>query len=397
MAADAALWSMRPGEQGAAMVELERISRRLEELRLRVCAAGDRAEVSAGSGASSTAAWLAHETKLTRAAAHADLRLARALDEQGFAATRAALATGQACRSQVEVIVWAVGLLDGEDVTAEQRRQAEAWLIGEAAHHDARALRILGRRIFEVIAPEAADAKEADALEKEEARARRKASFAMRDNGDGTHSGNFKLPDLHAAILKKALEAFVAPRRIGERRTDPDTGRKMPYSQLLGHGFLELIEHLPVDRLPQSGGVAATIVVTTTLDTLRGKLDTAGVLDTGERISPGEARRLACRAGIIPAVLGGDSVVLDMGRRRRAHDTYQRLAMGLRDKGCRAESCDRPPAWCHAHHLTPWSHGGRTTVADGALLCPFHHTLAHHDDYDMRKLASGALRFHRRE
>ena len=39
-------------------------------------------------------------------------------------------------------------------------------------------------------------------------------------------------------------------------------------------------------------------------ETLIGRLEQAGVLDTGERISPAAARRLACTARIIPAVLG---------------------------------------------------------------------------------------------
>ena len=52
------------------------------------------------------------------------------------------------------------------------------------------------------------------------------------------------------------------------------------------------------------------------LDTLMGGLKAAH-LDTGETISPGAARRLACQAGIIPAVLDGKSQVLDLGRGKR--------------------------------------------------------------------------------
>ncbi|MEP6482771.1 MAG: HNH endonuclease signature motif containing protein [Rhodoglobus sp.] len=41
----------------------------------------------------------------------------------------------------------------------------------------------------------------------------------------------------------------------------------------------------------------------------------------------------------------------------------------MRDGGCRFPGCDRPPSWCEAHHIVPWSHGGRTDLADGLLLC----------------------------
>ena len=50
-------------------------------------------------------------------------------------------------------------------VSAEQRAAAETHLVALAEDHDAKALRILGRRIFEVIAPDLAEAFEGKALE----------------------------------------------------------------------------------------------------------------------------------------------------------------------------------------------------------------------------------------
>ena len=82
-----------------------------------------------------------------------------------------------------------------------------------------------------------------------------------------------------------------------------------------------------------------------TLDQLLADLNAAGVatLDTGGQITATEARRLACGANLIPAVLGGRSEVLDIGRQRRFHTKAQRIAMSLRDGGCTASDCDRPP------------------------------------------------------
>jgi len=87
-------------------------------------------------------------------------------------------------------------------------------------------------------------------------------------------------------------------------------------------------------------------VVTMTLETLLGGL-TAARLDTGETISPGAGRRLACEAGIIPAVLGGKSQVLDLGRKRRFHSEAQRIARTIEVGGCEVEGCDWPPGMCH--------------------------------------------------
>ncbi|HEY0775665.1 MAG TPA: DUF222 domain-containing protein, partial [Nocardioidaceae bacterium] len=162
----------------------------------------------------------------------------------------------------------------------------------------------------------------------------------------------------------------------------------------LGPGLLELVERLPRDLLPASGGVAATIVVTMTLDQLRTGLGVC-TLDTGTQVSAGQVRRLACEAGIIPVVLGGESEPLDVGRERRFHTKAQRIAMTVRDGGCVAEGCDRPAAWTQAHHLIPWEEGGHTTVDDGVLGCDYHHHLLHSTKWTATRLPNGKIRFRR--
>ena len=52
------------------------------------------------------------------------------------------------------------------------------------------------------------------------------------------------------------------------------------------------------------------------LENLLGDNQAPAVLDTGEPISPAQARQLACEAGIIPMVLGGKSKILDLGRKK---------------------------------------------------------------------------------
>ena len=165
-----------------------------------------------------------------------------------------------------------------------------------------------------------------------------------------------------------------------------------------GLAFCQLIEAIPGKSLPKAGGCGATIVVTMTVEQLMAKLEEAGVcgLDTGGHITAAEARRLACSAGIIPAVLSGKSKPLDLGRRRRLHSESQRLAMSIRDKGCTAQGCERPPAMCHAHHDTPWSQGGNTDLKTGRLLCGHHHRRIHDPHYSHERLPNGKVTFHRR-
>lgn len=159
-----------------------------------------------------------------------------------------------------------------------------------------------------------------------------------------------------------------------------------------GNGFMELLEHLPELGYAANG---TTLLVTIDLEQLCSGIGAAG-LDTGVHISAGEARRLACEAGIVPVVLGGASVPLDLGRTRRLHTPGQRHALATRYDSCGIGGCERPFAWCEIHHLDPWSKGGRTELAKALPLCGHHHRRAHDDRYDLRRHVSGEWRFHRR-
>ncbi|QWF24532.1 HNH endonuclease [Nocardioides sp. LMS-CY] len=388
--ADASVWSMDATEAGQTLIELERAEARIVELKARVAAHADTMHVGQDVGASSAANWLAHQTKTTRAAAYGAVRLGH--DLEAHALTRDALAAGEICVEQARVVIRWVDRLPA-DLDTETLARAEAHLLEEARHHDAKALGRLGRRLWEVIAPEEADAHEAEILQRQEAAALRACSLTMVDDGDGTTRGRFTLPTYHAAALKKILMALAAPKHLAATQ-GPGVERR-PGPEALGRALCELIERYPVDRLPATGGVNATVVVVIGEDTLTGRLEKAGVLDTGDQISPAMARRLACEAGIIPAVLGSNSVPLDLGRRSRYHTEHQRIALFLRDRGCRAEGCDRTIG-LHAHHQQHWTDGGHTNLTDGASLCPWHHTLIHDPTYDTTYLPTGKIRFHRR-
>ena len=258
---------------------------------------------------------------------------------------------------------------------------AEAHLLSLADRHDARALRALGRHLLEVIAPDQADALIARQLDREEAEAHKTCYLNTWSDGHGSTYGRFKIPHLTGAILTTAVEAYANP-----HRPDPISRATTAAPQVYGQAFCELLEHLHPDRLPQSGGVNATVVVTMTLDTLQGGLRAANILGTDTLLSPGQARRLAAAAGIIPAVLGSQSQILDLGRRRRIFTQPQRLAMALRQHGlCNIEGCERPATWCDANHRHPWNTGGRTNIDSGELICPRHHTLVHQGHHYPRR------------
>ena len=389
---DASTWSMNPDQTRATLPELSRLRARVAELELRVAAHGEKNKVGDDSGASSTANWWAHATKATRAAAHRDERLAKALDSDLHEPVRRALAAGDLLVDQAGVIVRGMDALPDE-AEAWVAPKAQQWLLDQAAHHDAKALRVLGRRILEVVDPAAADAHEARLLEQEEQAAEAAAMFRMHDDGHGKCHGKFTISSRLGAILQKALLATAAPKhQAAVTGQAPQPGQ--PTAHKMGLAFQEYIESYPAEALPKAGGVDATVVVTMTLDALLGGLKAAH-LDTGERISAAEARRMACQAGIIPAVLDGKSKVLDLGRKRRFHTEAQRIVATIEQRGCTAEGCDWPPGMCHMHHPEHWVNGGGTN-RDGRLLCPRHHTLAHDVRYETTTHPTGKVSFHRR-
>ncbi len=331
-------WALTPDQQAEALVALRREQARLVELELRILAAADRNEVGTQTGATSTAAWLAHQTAATTRSVAADVHLARALDTD-FETTREALAAGVIDAAKARVVVHAVQALTDEhdDLPPGTQARAEAHLVDLAGDYDLPTLRRFGKRLFEVVCPEAADLVEGRRLAAEEARARRVAHLSMRENGDGTVEGRFRLPSLHAAVLTKALQALTSPRRLGEGRVDPETGRKLSQATLFGRGFMELLEtHLNLTTLPSAHGSPFTIVVTIPWQTLQDGLGVA-TLESGQRLSAGEARRLCCKAGIVPMVLDGDSMPIDVGRKKRCYDFYQKLVIDHRHQkhgGC---------------------------------------------------------------
>ncbi len=170
----------------------------------------------------------------------------------------------------------------------------------------------------------------------------------------------------------------------------------MDWAQRHGQAFVEILEHLPTDRLP--GRTAANVVVTVDLEALREGLGVAH-LDTGHDLSAAQARRLACSAGILPAVLGGAGLPLDLGRTARFFSERQSTALATVYDECSAEGCDRPYAWCELHHEDPWSVGGTTDLDLAVPLCGWHHRRIHDRRYEHAITDAGGRKrvaFHRR-
>ena len=388
---------MSTDAKAETLVELSVLSSRIEGMRLQVIAAsGDVAEQD---GCRNVSSWVGPRTRTDYGPNGASERLSGDLEEK-WRRVGAGLRDGRVNLAQTKVIVRALNNL-GEDVPPLVLGKAEAHLVEQAQLFSPKQLRVLGDKILEVIAPDLYEDEERKKLEKSEQRAAAQTKLSMTDRGDGTVDLKARIPESDAARLKRYLEAFTSPRHDantpgGGGNIDPATGQKLPHDRVLGNAFRAFLESIDPMRMPIQGGDATKVIVTIPWEDLKAGVG-VGIFGDGTRITAGQVRRLACNAGIIPAVLGGKSEVLDLGRMRRLYNGQQKQAMAIENPECRAEGCTIPAAWCEGHHFSQsWVAGGKTDLKDGKLLCPWHHNRAHDTRYLAKLLPNGDVRFSRR-
>lgn len=357
-------------DKAAAMVTLGEVLAAASALQARLLAAAD--DVAFDAGFRDAAAWLAGESRDDVHAVRRSLRFGRALESAPLVSS--ALAEGRLGLEKAKIVLRA---LDGlpDDVSAELRDRAEATLVEQAGELSPKALARVARHLEAVVDPDAADAAEAKALLREERSAWEKTSLRILDRYDGTAAISGIVPASAAQRLRTYVEAFTQPRKLDGEAARAD--------QLLGRAFCDLLEHINPTELPKHGGDATTVIVTATLRDLRSELGAASIggVDSDQRISASEARRLACTAQIVPAVLGSKSQILDLGRAQRLFSPAQRKALRTQHTTCQVQGCDIPSTWCDAHHEDPWSHGGSTDLRNAVLVCGHHHRRLHDARY----------------
>lgn len=381
--------------QAELLQSLTRAEARVVAWKLRVLSAADRSHTAALSGAASTGQWAARLANADQASGHRQVGLAQGLDRRS--ATRLALAHGRISPEHAEVIVRTDKQLPTA-VTAEQRDVVESALIAKAQRLSPGALRKAARRALAAVESDVSvvDAHENQLVADREEAARSRTRLTLHDNADGTVTGHFTIPVLPGHLLRKILETMTAPRRSRLGATHAQAGdqeARADWDRARGEAFSELIEHLPTDHLHPK--TAATLIVTLDQNTLREALKVAH-LDTGEALSAGEVRRLACNARLLPAVLGGRALPLDLGRSARLFSEAQRVAVGIKYQTCAGDGCDRSFAWTELHHRDPWAQGGTTDLSDAIPLCHFHHQRIHDPEYHHTEHFDGGIMFHRR-
>jgi hypothetical protein len=383
-------WRSTGAEVREVVSAVQRARTSLDAVLSRLVGCADQMGLPKDDGATSATAWLSNQVGITKGEAAKFVGLAK-VTTAGTEATRVAWAAGELSTDQAGVIMKAIDALP-DWCGIEERADAEAHLIRLAADHTLDDLKRLANRVLEVIDPDGADEALGEKVRAEEAEAWDATRLSLKRRGDGTTRGVFTVPDADADTLRAAIEGIIAPRRTpfnAERHAmGADDWNALPRDQKMGHAFTELIDHLPKNALPQAGGLAATVAVMVDIDDLRTGQGTA-TNTSGTTVSAAKARRMACNATLVALYLDGESRVVDHGRNRRLFDQHQRLALAVRDRGCVFPGCDRPPAWCEAHHIDLWSENGPTDLANAALLCHFHHFLVHEGEWNVAMAADG--------
>lgn len=230
----------------------------------------------------------------------------------------------------------------------------------------------------------------------ERERARRDArSLRVFRTDDGMTRATWVLDPESAAVITDLYDRATSPRRGGptflgaedaalvERMRADDRTPEQYASDV----FLDLLRAgADADsRALLSSGAPAVRVVVTAHD-LREGSGSAQIEGQPDPVSLPTAQRLICTGAHTPILLASTGQPLDVGRSQRLFTARQRVALAVRDGGCRWAGCDRPPSWCEAHHIEPWgARGGRTDVADGVLLCRHHHLLVHNNGWRVER------------
>ena len=325
-------------------------------------------------GAASAVAWLRDILRISPAEASRMITLGQLIDRRPALAD--AVETGAVNPAQALAIGHVLDDIPPDDPAILDK--VEAILIDHATQFEPAILRRLGERVLAHVNPDLADTRLRDRLDREERLAHQRRGLSLSPDGLGGTRISGILDTEGAAIIAAAIEPLTRPVRDD---TGPDP-RSAPARR--ADALVEVCRiALTSGGLPDTGGQPPQLNVTVDFDALTREV-AVGQLDTGALLSPSVTRRLACEAQILPIILDGHSVPIDLGRTRRPFTGAARAAVVLRDGGCAFPGCDRPSRWCHIHHIQFWARGGRTDRDNGVALCGYHHRLIHQNEWTVR-------------
>jgi hypothetical protein len=353
--------------------ELHRAAELLEAERLRRLAEIDRRGLYALEGHLSVTSWLVGVHRVAWGTAREQVRVARGLEAMGV--TRRALEAGEISMSAVRSLVAA------READLEAFERSEEVLVDAARAHSVTELgRVLA---FWRERVERERGSERD-LRYERRGLSASVTFGgmVRVDGDlDPETGEHLLTALRA-VLDAEVHSGTGEYGSGADGTGGDGTEDRTPAQRRADALGEICRQwLDGRERPVVAGERPHLTLTVGVEALMGEgpagMGRGGELDHAGPVTPEQARRLACDASVRRVVVGPGSEPLDVGRRSAVVPAAMRRAVIVRDHHCRFPGCDRPQAWCDAHHVVHWADGGPTAVANLVLLCRRHHRMVH--------------------
>lgn len=169
--------------------------------------------------------------------------------------------------------------------------------------------------------------------------------------------------------VKRRLGAEVAALKREKRY------RSLRGDQLRAIALLNLItSNRPAARVPAE---VAIHVGLDSIDAVPGAPRFGEYID-GSPVPVETIRRHACDANIIPVVLNGDGMPLDVGRAQRLATKEQRHALRSMYRTCAVGDCNEAFDRCEIHHNLEWTkQQGPTDLAVLFPVCAYHHHRLH--------------------
>lgn len=272
----------------------------------------------------------------------------------------------------------------------------EAWrlaaesLVDEASIRTVSDLLAHARLIRDQLDPEGAERRFA---ERYEAR-----SFRMVQLDNGATRAIWTLDDETALLLTSVHDAALRPRRGGPRFVD--SAERTAARELSDDPRTnEQLSHDLMADLLRAGTLAEAKVVFGTrqagvrlVQVIDVHGEQAGIVHSEDRLIA-LPRRVAdqrtCDTEVVTVHVDTEGNPLSLGRSTRLFTPAQKLALAIRDGGCRWLNCDRPASYCEAHHIDPWEEGGKTDVERAILLCRYHHLNLHDGGWRITREGSG--------
>jgi len=337
--------------------ELQRGVQALEAERLRRLSEIHRRQSHRREGYLSTASWLVDRHRLGWTVASKDIRTARSLARMPH--TKEALATGELTTSAVQMLVWA------RQAHPAQFHRSEQALV-EAAR------RLPSPQLQRTVAKWRSELDWEQGLEDAE-RVREQRRLSLKTTILGMVQVDGALDPETGEAMLAALNDCLGKER---GRRDPEDTRTPSQRRVDALGEI-CRRWLNAPDRPLVGGERPHVEVIVDLEALEKRTGGRSEFAHAGSVHPEVARRLACDGSISRVITRGASEPLDVGRRTPVVPGPMRRAVVVRDGHCRFPGCDRPPAWCDAHHVVHWADGGPTAVRNLVLLCRRHHRLVH--------------------